>query len=190
MLFNIIMTAACCKKPKLPSVLGQPFGGGYFVGNMVVNNLNYALIVSPKIGGEHSSPIQWKTTNTSSPGTALDSDGYANTIAMNDALHPSAQFCTSQRLGGFDDWYMPSPTELAMCYSALSPNSTSVELFTAHVPQGAERFSTGYYWTSMENTASTVHYQNFSNGAQGSNSLKTGTNLYVRSVRRILIESQ
>ncbi len=126
--------------------LGSPLGGGFFAGEFVLQGERYALVVAPKTEGEKME-LQFKNRNTAD-GTDSDEDGLANSARINDANHPAVQFCRSLRIGGYDDWYLPSRDELAMLWRNLGPRRKNVpELFR----EGAtESFETDWYWSSTE----------------------------------------
>ena len=103
-----------------------PEYGGYYAGaNIVVDGTEYAIIVSPKEGGEASS-IQWKTNNTVTSGTFSTYNGKLNLQNIIDAnalsSHPAMNFCNNLNINGFTDWHLPSPDELEVCYRYLKPS--------------------------------------------------------------------
>lgn len=103
-------------------------GGGYHVGNIDVNGVIYALILSPKEKGESPVTLKWKTTRTVTSGTTSLNDGWANTQAMITAgagLHPAAKFCDDLVINGHSDWYLPSMDELELCYRTFKPNTNN-----------------------------------------------------------------
>ena len=112
--------------PPLPAAIGASFGGGFFAGQIstVGNSIaDYNLVIGPVASAQ--STLQFKTTNTSSPGTSSVINGPANSAAMNDATHPAAEFCEGLTIGGFSDWYLPAKNELEVCYYNLKPTTTS-----------------------------------------------------------------
>lgn len=69
--------------PSPPTVIGQSFQGGFYAGQIstTANGVaDYYLIVAPKATGQTT--LQWKTTDTDSPGTTSVFNGEANTLAM------------------------------------------------------------------------------------------------------------
>jgi hypothetical protein len=122
---------------RIPTVIGEPFGGGYFAGyisHTADGNPTHALIVAPMATGAtgtgYTLPtnLQWKTTATTTAGTGSSFDGAANTAAMVTAGiddHPAAQFCVNLSIGGFTDWYLPSRYELDIAYFNLKPTTTA-----------------------------------------------------------------
>ena len=121
---------------RIPAVIGEPFGGGYFAGyisHTADGNPTHALIVAPRATGATGTGytltglLQWKTAGTSTSGTTSSFDGRANTDAIiaagiND--HPAAKFCVDLTVGGYTDWYLPSRLELNIAYFELKPNNT------------------------------------------------------------------
>lgn len=196
--------------PSGPQVIGEPFGGGYYAGQIstTANSVpTHYLIVAPKSSGENSS-IRWKTSTTSTSGTSSVIDGPTNSANMNDANHPAAQFCEGLSIGGFTDWYMPAKNELEVCYYNLKPttdaNNTGAGANTNAVPSrpsnytsgtpgrtsatdfilgNSQAFASADYWASTENSSSNGWFQAFYSGFQGGQS-KTFYQ-YVRAIRRI-----
>jgi hypothetical protein len=193
-----------------PSVIGEAYGGGYYAGQIGVGGVaTHYIIVGPVASAQSS--LQWKTSATSTAGTASDIDGPANSTAMNNSSHPAAQFCEGLTVGGQTDWYMPAKNELEVCYFNLKPttsgNDTSSGINPNAVPARAsnytnspqvpaqtsasvfqsgnsEAFSASSYWSSTESGATTAWRQNFDGGAQ----LSAGGKTYsqnVRAIRRI-----
>jgi hypothetical protein len=145
---------------RIPAVIGEPFGGGYFAGyisHTADGNPTHALIVAPRETGATgagytlTTNLQWKTTNTATADTASDFDGAANTAAMvtaGIADHPAAEFCVGLSIGGFTDWYLPSRYELDIAYFNLKPstaaNNTSWGTNIYAVPQRNSNWSAAY----------------------------------------------
>ncbi len=102
----------------LPSI-GAAFGGGYYGGSIAIDGKTYAMIVAPKVDGQKT--LAWKDKWSATPGALSVNDGFANSQAMNNDEHPAAQFCRSLKIGGFDDWYLPSRDDLEVLYRNLKP---------------------------------------------------------------------
>tara|TARA_R110000868_G_scaffold402007_1_gene677908 strand:+ start:111 stop:785 length:675 start_codon:yes stop_codon:yes gene_type:complete len=135
---------------RIPAVIGEPFGGGFFAGyisHTADGNPTHALIVAPRATGATgtgytlTTNLAWKTTTTTTPGATSQFDGVVNTDAIiasteGIAAHPAANFCVNLRsnpvggLGGFADWYLPSAFELNIAYFNLKP-STAVNIVSA-----------------------------------------------------------
>ena len=195
-----------------PTTPGQAFGGGYYAGKINQGGTQYYLIVAPLASGQAGTGLQWKTTNTTTPGTTSVIDGPANSAAMNNANHPAAQYCEGLTIGGFSDWYLPAKNELEVCYYFLKPDMTSNYTasganpdavapepistnytggspartsVTAFQTGGTEAFIAGSYWSSTEDSATYAWKQGFNDGYQVNFSKNGG--FYVRAVRRVAV---
>lgn len=187
--------------------LGTAMEGGYFGGQIILDGTLYNLIVAPKSGGENSS-LRWKTSNTADGVAASWEDGWANTVALNNSAHPAAQWCRSLSIGGYSDWYLPSPFELELLYHNLKPTTsanyvdagynliseppryhyggtnwptqTTVNAFKSG---GAQAFEVADYWSSREVTNETGSYTSFQTGQY----MQDGKSQYkrVRAVRKV-----
>ena len=111
-----------------PESAGLPHEGGYYAGaNIVVGGITYAVIVAPKSqGGETSATWEW-TTDPDVPAASSTNDGKSNTTAIlaagGDGTGVAADFCDKLSVNGFDDWHLPSPDELEICYRYLKPTT-------------------------------------------------------------------
>jgi len=130
-----------------PLVIGGPFGGGYFAGQISTagNGIaDYNLVVGPLASAQ--SILQWKTANTGPDPTSVI-DGPANSATMNSATYPAAQFCEGLTIGGYSDWYMPAMNELEICYYNLKPttdaNVTSSGTNLNAVPSRPSNYTAG-----------------------------------------------
>ena len=208
---NILMAAAGAEAPA-PTVIGQPYGGGYYAGKINDGGTQYYLIVAPKVSGQKFN-LWWKTSYTPTAGTTSVIAGPTNSANMNNADHPAAQFCEALTIGGYSDWYMPAKNELEVCYYFLKPkttanytssgsnaNAVSPEPISTNYTAGSpaqtsatifisgnsEVFATdSNYWSSTEINAANALVQSFENGVQYNN-YKDNSN-YVRAVRRVPI---
>jgi len=104
---------------------------------------------------DESGTYQWKTTDTSTPGTSTAiGTGYANTYnAMTGAEHPAAEVARNATHGGKNDWFLPSKDEL---------NEMYVNLHT----EGVGGFADVDYWSSSESNSNDAWSQGFYNGYQ------------------------
>jgi hypothetical protein len=139
------------------SILGIPFGGGYFAGyisHTADGNPTHALIVAPRAIGATGTGYTlitnptWKTTNTTTVDTTSAFDGAANTAAMvtaGIADHPAAEFCVNLSIGGFTDWYLPARWELDIAYFNLKPtvatNNTAWGINDYSVPKRTANYT-------------------------------------------------
>ena len=140
------------------SILGIPFGGGYFAGyisHTADGNPTHALIVAPRATGATGTGytlttlLAWKTAGTLTAGTGSEFDGRANTQAMvlaGIANHPAAEFCVNLSINGYTDWYLPARHELEIAYFNLKPdataNNTSWGINSYAVPARASNYTT------------------------------------------------
>ena len=157
-----------------PTVLGQSYCGGFYLGTICAASTCYYLIVAPNATG--CACCQWKTTNTSTSGTASLVDGYSNTRpALANATHPAGNWTATRTINGFSDWYLPAKDELNQLY-INSPGAVNTNL-----PAG-EGFAADFYWSSTENSSTFSCSQCFNNGSIN-NYFKTRA-CRVRAVRR------
>ena len=106
----------------------------------------------------------YASTDITGTGTGIGT-GRANTAAILavDASAPAARACKNYTGGGKDDWFLPSKDELNEIYKAGIRSS-------------------GYYWSSSQDSSNRAWYQNFESGFQfGSNKSTTyvGDVIYV-----------
>lgn len=178
-----------------PTVAGTPYGGGFYVGRMLVSGTNYILILAPRASGE-SSPLPIKSTATATTGTQSTWDGLSNTNAMITAgagVGTCAFFAKGLSIGGFTDWAVPAKDQYEMIYRAFKPDSTAnntssgvnpnsnpvgaaytttvpgVTTAAAFLTGGTEVLNTGFFnWTSTEKPADTTTNiaENLSDGTQ------------------------
>lgn len=192
--------------------IGSAFEGGFLTGYINIEGKAFALIVAPKLDGEHDD-IAWNGSSKRVAGAQSYCDGRTNTEAMAAAGSALAEWARGLRIGGFDDWYLPSQDELEICYRALKPTGEENALYgrsgcnasalppthpyTAELPAqtpadafkegGAEAFDDVWYWSSTQHAGidDCAWCQYFGNGGQGS-TLKDDQ-LRARAVRRIAI---
>lgn len=215
MLGKNLIQAASGNTANLPEI-GDAYEGGYFAGYISQNAdgvATHGLIVAPAASGYNgTSTLQWKTSQTSTPGTSSLYDGAANTANMADASHPAANYCAGLTIDGYSDWYLPAIYELEIAYYNLKPTTTSNITTTGTNPYavpargsnytagdpaqtsvtafqsgGAEAFVVAsYHWSSSELSSTQAGMLLFSNGFQSTNGFKT-IGMYVRAFRKFAL---
>lgn len=194
-------------------VIGEAFGGGFYAGAISTTENGVAthyLVIGP-LSTAYAENLQWKTTNTETPGTTSLINGPSNSANMNNASHPAAQFCEGLSIGGYSDWYLPAKNEFEVLYFNLKPttnnNNTSSGINANSVPRRYSNYSSDgipyqtsvsafqqgnsqalvalFHWTSTANDAgvSTAWLQSPNNGNQ---LLSTKSDAaQVRAIRRV-----
>ena len=155
--------------------IGAPFQGGFFAGIMFQQDgSKYALIIAPKAEGEAEKIVFTNGVRAETSARSLW-DGAANTQALLDGDHPAAKFCAGLKIGGFEDWYLPSKDELYLISSRFlpaddgdnwNPPKTDIEAFKAG---GSEAFERELYFSSTEASANGAWAQDFYDGTQPCN---------------------
>lgn len=195
----------------IPTVIGQPFGGGFYAGKISTNGsgvADYYLIVGPKASAETNA--QWGPV--SNTGATSEIDGFANSQILNSPTYPAAYFCRNLSIGGYTDWYLPSIKELGILYCSFKPysgsNSTNANTANAYSvpPRGAYTNSptqdpttttatdfllnnsevlpiADFTYSSTDYASNLCWYTFFASGLQDTN--YKNQNYYVRAVRRI-----
>ncbi len=115
-----IITNSCKKdddSQKIKYTIGQSYGGGIIV--YIDNSGQHGLIAAES---DQSNAIQWYNgsfVTTSATGT-LVGDGAKNTKAIVAAQGPgnyAAKICDDLELNGYNDWFLPSLSDLNILYS-------------------------------------------------------------------------
>jgi hypothetical protein len=158
--------------------IGEAFGGGSFAGRIRIDGNLYNLIVAPKADGEHK-PAIWIAKDKDVPDAKSYDDGLANTKAMAAAGSKLAKWALDLRIGGHDDWYLPSQDELELAYRHLKPTTdenwcyarsginlsaeTPTRPYTPEFPVqttvdtfksgGDQAFEASLYWSSTQHAA-------------------------------------
>lgn len=139
-------------------------------------------------------------TNPATPSSA-DQRGHVTTpiiVAATDGTS-AASYCQNLDANGFDDWYLPSKSELNYIYCKLSPSGSSDETACGGVGGGTGNLSSAgfttmlltYYWSSTEGDSDDACRQTFYDGTQKCvsgfldlNGTYKSSNFNVRCVRR------
>ncbi len=165
------------KTQKIPTKPGTAFGGGFYAGRFYIGADAYALIVAPKAEGQIE-PMPWNKSLKLVTGATSYCDGLANTKAMAKADSALAKRIRMLRIGGFDDWHLPSRLQLLMAY---------YELATAKdFALGAkESFGREWHWSSTQHAeyAGYAWVQTFGGGDQYGG--RKGSEWRARAVRMI-----
>ena len=156
------------------AAVGTACGGG------IVYEINYQglgiLLVSVDQPVVPFPPgAQFKTTNTTSPGSGNQDDGRANTGTFN-VNHPASFTCQNLTAGGFTDWYLPALNEMN---AIVTPNFAG---FLPGIPDQE-------FWTSNEdpgNPITSAFAVDLSGGPGGISNGKTFST-WVLCIRRPVI---
>jgi hypothetical protein len=194
-----------------PTVLGVPFGGGYYAGRIKNGTDVYLLIVAPKASGETTlalrdrdgTGMQYSVWDGASNTASLLAESAASTTMKS----PAAEFCKALNIGGFTDWAIPAENQLDLIYRTFKPytgtNSTTEgangnldpvqQNYTAAAPAqtaiaafklgGAEAFTLDRYWTSTSYNGSYGKPIDFTDGYRAISTKTTQRKL--RAVRMV-----
>jgi len=196
-----------------PTVIGQAYGGGYYVGKITQDDGIYYLVVAPKSTEAFK---KWKTTQSVTSGASSLYDGIANSNNLTSSVYQAAKYCNDLSEGGYTDWYLPAPYELSIAYRNLKPttvtNDTTVGYNNKSVPtvsnyttynpartsvanfqeaggseyfQGTDDSTYNWYWTSRYRNSSTAYAIRFRNGSLGDGIRKMDGYYNVRAFRRV-----
>ncbi len=172
-----------------PLVIGSTAAGGTYLGynttwtNSIFGALNshtkYALVLSPKVGGEFSIRT-WRTSGTATTITGGNdlyyggaNSAYLVTLGADSGVGQAITSANAANLGGYNDWYLPSYYELLHLTSKLA--------FISTVEQGTN----GSMWASnLTGQGSATGYTlNFITGASANPSISAST-VQCRLIRR------
>lgn len=157
--------------------IGDEIGGGIYAGTDTIDGTDYHIIAGLAESEEYG--LEWKTSRTTTSGTGSDTDGLANTLAMETAGladHPAAAHCLAYDGGGYNDWHMPARSQLTLMYNNLRDHA-----------EFADNVSSGdYTWASTEFSSNTAWNRKFSDGGEHYNT-KDFTNRRVRPIRRVAV---
>ncbi len=179
-------------KNTLPSAVGTPFEGGFYMGQYQIQGERFALIRAPKALGFHA-PIHWGEYGLLIPDADSFVDGLANTKAMAEAGSKLAAWALGLSIGGHNDWYLGARDENEMIYRVCKPttdenwcsfrdgdNPSSLPPgypYTAVAPGqspiaifqdgGEEALEACSYWTSTQVGPYGAWFQDFDGGLQG-----------------------
>jgi hypothetical protein len=160
--------------------IGERFQGGVIVHlQKDSNNLEHGLICSVE---DLSSSYVFSNVLSEKIGKNAEdrNDGRKNIPGiLNQTNHTisAAKLCDNYTFEGFDDWYLPSISELIHCYNA--------KIITEKVLQN-EKFNSQCYWSSTEDFyGNFAYFLNFANGTSNEKFIYYKEDfLRVRAVRR------
>jgi len=157
--------------------IGDRIGGGIYAGIDTIGGTDYHIVSGDAASEAYG--LEWKTSRTTTSGTGSDTDGLANTQAMEAAGiadHPAAQHCVNYTGGGHTDWHMPAHSQLTLMYGNLAGHA-----------EFADNVSSGdYTWASTEYSSTNAWGLRFSDGNESTGG-KDATILRVRPVRRVAV---
>jgi hypothetical protein len=144
--------------PVVPTVIGQPFGGGFYAGQIAVGGGGVAthyLVIADKTLGE-TTGLQWGpafvTTNVTS---VIDGPTNSAALAALGATYQAATFCEGLTINGYTDWYLPAKNELEVIYYNLKygPQLNYTGAGSNANAVAPEPISTNYSSTSPQQTS-------------------------------------
>lgn len=157
------------------AAIGDEIGGGIYAGIDTINGTDYHIISGDAASEELG--LEWKTSRTATAGTGSETDGLANTLAMEAAglaYHPAAAHCLAYAAGGHDDWHMPARSQVTLLYNNLAGHAE----FATNVSSG------NYTWSSTETSTLYARIRRFSDGSEPLDNKDTTVHR-VRPVRRV-----
>lgn len=174
--------------PKLPLRPGQPYEGGFFGGQIMIDGTLHNVVWAPKSSQVRAQLLPvGKSWGGRDPANSL-----ANTQALADAGSTVARQALDANISGMTGWSIPSADVLELGYRLLKPTSretdagwrdgenhssvppgenynweppeqTPVEAFREG---GAEAFDDDWYWSSTEYAPARAWIQFFHYGTQ------------------------
>ena len=168
-----------------PVAAGASYGGGTFIGfnsswtnslNVTNGHTKYALILSPKTGGEFTSKAMRTSGSAFTPSPNDSYYGQTNTtqivaLGSDSPVGVSVAAANTAVLGGYSDWYLPTLSEM-----------TAINARMASIPSGEQPGSVDH-WTS-QNASSTTFYK-INPQTLSQTNVATTTALTMRLVRRV-----
>ena len=168
---------ASLTKNEFAHYIGELYGGGIVVSVWKdTSGAEHGLVASLK---DLSTGTAWSNVTTTAIGATAQNffngkDNINAIIGQTGHSLSAAQLCDTFRGEGYNDWYLPSVSELIQCYNAF---------FIINMTLGSAN-SLKYinYWSSTEYGANQAHYMHFRN-FYGINVKNTNTN-GVRAFRK------
>lgn len=168
-----------------PLAIGDPYGGGYYAGDISYSGKNYHIVVAAKTAEIQAA---YRSTYPAPAGMDSATDGFANTAKMVElgvSDYPAGEHCHGHSGGGFFDWYMPAISELALLFTNLNPNAAGTPaIFKTGGSQAIYHATTTPLFSSTRVDGFSVKSLRFIDGG-GIDEDPTYANRYVRPIRRI-----
>lgn len=165
--------------------IGDAGSGGYFFARPsgLRTHPKYVLILAPVNGGL-STALKWSSNTSNAIGATDEYYGYDNTqkLIAQGATSPIGQFvanANANKLGGYDDWYIPARYE----YHGIATS------FNPVAPAGEETPTGISLWSSTEYSANSAYRFDVDTNSGSTSSNKNSNTYQVRLVRRILHRS-
>jgi hypothetical protein len=114
-----------------PTVIGTPYGGGYYAGLVKIGDQNYYVIVAPR-STQSSRPLLANALTYSEGVSEVDS--VANTTAMASIIDSAAAWVKTLTINGYSDWQIPSKAVLEIIYRNLKPTTDSSDTTSGDNP--------------------------------------------------------
>jgi hypothetical protein len=133
--------------PLYPSVIGQAFGGGFYMGDAVINNSIMGMILAPKsseVTNALLSSSQAITGANSNVNSATDTQAYITYASAHSLTAPAPSAVRALTTGGFNDWVIPARYIMLAINAVANTANTNI----ASYKSGQSEAFSGNYWTS------------------------------------------
>lgn len=158
--------------------VGDYIGGGVYAGIDTIDATDYHIISGDADSEDYG--LEWKTSRTTTTGTDSDTDGLANTQAMETAGladHPAAGYCLAYTGGGHNDWHMPARNQLLLIHANLA--------IPGHAEFADNVSSSELTWTSTEASDSGAFTRRLADSDVDQYSTTEGTSAKDTELRRV-----
>ena len=140
-----------------PGSVGSSYGGGYYAGTIVDNsNEEYWLVVSDKshevVRSRYAILGGSGTAGSTDARTGLDNTTIEFSTADYEAAAYALGLTVTDGTTTYDDWYIPSKSELEMMYRNFKPTSTPNDTSSGNNPHSRPTYTTTYNDNPMNPT--------------------------------------